>query len=348
MSFHGQNILFKGTITTLSGDNLSMHDVGGYQVHFNHGRICRYCMVTKEHVGDPEKTVEEEFSLCTKEVHMYHLQAVEEDDTNIPIYGVRGPCALNSVETFEVSKCLPPDVMHDLLEGVFPFVIKIVLKELVKSRILTIETINSCISHMNFGQNDSSNKPPHITDGMLRNNISGKASEKWCLFRLLPQIIGHLVPVGNKVWGMYLLCREIADYIMAPVVRKSWMPYLSNLIAEFLELVSDYTEEYGFLCKLHYIVHYPRLLLSYGPLRHLWCMRFEAQHQYFKKLANVICNFKNVSASLAQRHQQRQCWEMNSKSLLGESSQKGNSVIKLESLPAALQTCFLENLEKIA
>ena len=39
---------------------------------------------------------------------------------------------------------------------------------------------------------------------------------------------------------------------MAPTVRKSWIPYLSNLIAEFLEIIADYTEEHGSPCKLHY------------------------------------------------------------------------------------------------
>jgi hypothetical protein len=45
-------------------------------------------------------------------------------------------------------------------------------------------------------------------------------------------------------------------------------------------------------------------------------MRFEANNQYFKRVAHVMCNFKNVSFTLAKRHQLRQCWEQNSRNFL--------------------------------
>jgi hypothetical protein len=37
-------------------------------------------------------------------------------------------------------------------------------------------------------------------------------------------------------------------------------------------------------------------------------MRFEAKHQYFKHIARVIGNFKNLSKSLAFRHQRHMCY----------------------------------------
>lgn len=104
---------------------------------------------------------------------------------------------------------------------------------------------------MNFGQNDAHNVPPAITDTMLRNGLSGKASEKWCLFRLLPQLIGHLVPAGNSAWNVYILSREIAEYLMAPVIRKSWIAYLGNLITQLLELLPDYLGEFSLQIALH-------------------------------------------------------------------------------------------------
>ena len=47
-----------------------------------------------------------------------------------------------------------------------------------------------------------------------------------------------------------------------------------------------------------------------GPLVRNWAMRFEAKHNYFKKLANKINNFKNVTYSLAKRHQSLQAYLM--------------------------------------
>ena len=39
-----------------------------------------------------------------------------------------------------------------------------------------------------------------------------------------------------------------------------------------------------------------------------WAMRFEAKHNYFKKLSYKINNFKNITYSLAKRHQALQAY----------------------------------------
>lgn len=41
-------------------------------------------------------------------------------------------------------------------------------------------------------------------------------------------------------------------------------------------------------------------------------MRFEAKHNYFKKLVDNINNFKNITYSLAMRHQALQTYRMQS------------------------------------
>ena len=39
-------------------------------------------------------------------------------------------------------------------------------------------------------------------------------------------------------------------------------------------------------------------------------MRYEAKHSYFKHLARVLNNFKNISKTLASRHQHYMCYQM--------------------------------------
>lgn len=43
----------------------------------------------------------------------------------------------------------------------------------------------------------------------------------------------------------------------------------------------------------------------FGPLRHQWCMRFEAKHQQIKRLVGQ--NFKNVPKCVSKRHQYYMC-----------------------------------------
>ena len=50
------------------------------------------------------------------------------------------------------------------------------------------------------------------------------------------------------------------------------------------------------------------LFYRHGPLVRHWCMRFEAKHHYFEKLAHGMTNFKNLSITLAMRHQHLQCY----------------------------------------
>ena len=47
-----------------------------------------------------------------------------------------------------------------------------------------------------------------------------------------------------------------------------------------------------------------------GPLSCMWCMRYEAKHSYFKHLAHVLGNFKNIPKTLAEHHQMYMCYHM--------------------------------------
>lgn len=48
------------------------------------------------------------------------------------------------------------------------------------------------------------------------------------------------------------------------------------------------------------MIHYPSCIRKIGPLLHTWSMRFEAKHKLFK---NTLKNFKNITKSLAKKHQ---------------------------------------------
>ena len=80
----------------------------------------------------------------------------------------------------------------------------------------------------------------------------------------------------------------------------------------------------------------------FGPLRHLWCLRFEAKHQFFKRLACIVYNFKNISKTLAHRHQMQQCWESTSLGL--DSEPEMGKHFEIKGFPNNLQTCLLSLL----
>ncbi|KAL1454790.1 hypothetical protein MTO96_043654 [Rhipicephalus appendiculatus] len=182
------------------------------------------------------------------------------------------------------------------LKGGIECVLRHVLGSLVHDRVIRKQDLDR-ISSFKYGFHDKKATPPAVKVAFLNGKASlrGSASQKWCLFRVLPQIYAQDVPEGNSHWEVYLAYRHIVDIILAEKIPKSCVPYLQVKGEEFLEL---YTVEYpnaAVTPKLHFLLHYPKYILKYGPPRRYWGMRFEAKHSYFKSIASKTKNFKNIS-----------------------------------------------------
>ncbi|CAN8008591.1 unnamed protein product, partial [Ixodes pacificus] len=136
VNLHGHKVSMKVCLLACSGDNLSMNRVGGFTCSFSRGSVCRFCMA---HVSQLASLTREE--LCevrSKQLHDSHLAAIEVNPSLYKrLYGVNERSAMALLEDFDPTLHLPPDLMHDLFEGAFPFVLKHVLKGLFQDRILS-------------------------------------------------------------------------------------------------------------------------------------------------------------------------------------------------------------------
>ncbi|XP_078495299.1 uncharacterized protein LOC144742535 [Ciona intestinalis] len=189
-----------GTIATLSADNLGAHELGGFRKCFSSGRICRFCMCL--HSELKQKTCEEDFVLRNPTTHAQHVSGVEMDSTLSCAYGVLESCAFSSVIGFSPVTSLPPDIMHDCMEGVQQYFLQYLFRHLSSEKICSISELNEKLSCFPYGPTDYKNKPRSLPGQVVR--VNGKfsmcASETWCLFRLIPLVVGHLVPEGDKAW----------------------------------------------------------------------------------------------------------------------------------------------------
>lgn len=75
--------------------------------------------------------------------------------------------------------------------------------------------------------------------------------------------------------------------------------FLKHLIVEHHIVFKELYPSKSLLPK-HFMVHYPRCIRQIGPLIHIWSMRFEAKHTFFK---DCVKKFKNLTVSLANKHQ---------------------------------------------
>ncbi len=246
LSCNGESRILYGTVVTISADNLSAHSLIGLKINFSHGRICRFCMATKEDITTKFK--EEDFTLRNSTNYRYHLQAVLENPDYGSVYGVQRECLFSSLnyDPQVITHLFPPDVMHDILEGVIPNVLRWILHQLIQDKHFTLAQLNFEIENFPYSVNDKTSKPQILRERMLqrRGRLSGKASETWTLFRLLPLMVGSYVP-PNKYWIL------LVNVIMAPVVRRSWIPYLEEKITEFLTMFHEIFPD-GVIPKMHY------------------------------------------------------------------------------------------------
>ena len=311
----GVSRTIKGKLVTVSADNLSAHDLGGFQRHFNSGRICRTCFIDHTEIAD--RFVEEDVQLRTPEMHAYHLNGIRANPKNASVYGIRTQSAFAPLQT-DVNRTdfFPHDIMHDILEGVIPITVRQVLIHFTRTGSVTLQNLNDSLDKCELSI--PSNRPNHLTQSAISSHLSGSASHKFELFLLLPRLLSAHVDlsVANPFWDVYLLLREIVDIVFAPVVELGHLSDLQGLIASFLRTFVEVIGQDKMVPKFHYMLHYPRQIRLLGPLRNLWCMRFEGKHQYFKKMAVVSNNHKNIALTLAKRHQMRQCWELSSDDLL--------------------------------
>jgi len=119
--------------------------------------------------------------------------------------------------------------MHDVLEGVGPLEVKLVLSELVAEGHISLDTVNYRLTSFDYGFVDRCNKPSVLSSHELKNHSSAMrhtAAQMWCMLRFLPLLIGDLIPHGNKYWELLLLLLSCMEIIFSPSMTSEATIYL--------------------------------------------------------------------------------------------------------------------------
>ena len=207
---------------------------------------------------------------------------------------------------FHVLENFSFDIMHDLLEGVVQYELKLVLEYFIfemQPPLLSQDELNQRVASHCLNRTDNKNKPSYIKLRTASNDVGQKAMQAWCLIRNLPFIIAHDIEEGNVYWELVLKLLECMDIIFAPQLTAGLITQLSVLIEEHHTHFQETFPGNRLLPKHHFMVHYPTCLREIGPLLHVWCMRYEAKHDYFGRVAESVRNYKNICKSLAKKHQ---------------------------------------------
>ena len=300
----GLGKVIKGTVVSVVADNLGAHSVAGFVENFTGSYFCRFCLGDRSDVQSKEVRCGG-FQQRTKEQHTLHVQTAVSSPNHTPCYGVKKQCALSEkLDHFHVTSGYPPDVLHDLLEGIVPMELALSFDVLVKKRYFSLMELNHAIRQFPYKWSDKTNCPHQVPVNFAkRRSVGGNAHENWCLLRLLPLIIGLKVPEHEPVWQMLMTLKDIVDLAMSPVHTEESICYLESMISEQRSRFLEAFPQQRLLPKHHFLEHYPQLIREFGPVAALWTMRFEAKHSFFKRVVRQTGCFRNILLSLANKHQ---------------------------------------------
>ncbi|KAJ8018667.1 hypothetical protein HOLleu_43234 [Holothuria leucospilota] len=183
---------FNGTLVSAVGDTLAMHEMFGL-LSPSANRLCRICLATREDIQSIFS--EDEFVMRDIETHELHIEEAEHMRNGNPNTGVKKACILNNLRYFHTTTNYNFDIMHDMLEGVCPFEVKLLLNYCIYvEHYISLEELNRRLKSFAYQLIDRKNKPSELTRSVLTNlgdhKLKQRASQMWCLVRMLPFLIG--------------------------------------------------------------------------------------------------------------------------------------------------------------
>lgn len=300
-----KNVNILGTLVALVGDNLGSHQIGGFLESFQTNKyFCRYCY-ENEFQAETFWTLSEYRNKCLHNVDVSFSSSLNE-----PCKGVKSKSILNDLKYFHVcNPGLPPCIAHDIFEGVAQYDLMLIIKKLISDKVINFESLNLKMINVKMIDISDNQNFPEIKS---KEKMTGTASQMIHIINILPFALYdlHQDLADSPTWELFLIFRKICGLIMGLKLSVDQIAILQNLLFEYMNLRIKIFPSSSLKPKHHYMLHYPYLINQFGPLRHLWTLRFESKHGYFKKVLRHCPNFKNVLFSLANKHQLLQTLEV--------------------------------------
>ncbi|XP_074107789.1 uncharacterized protein LOC141533032 [Cotesia typhae] len=313
------NSIVKGTLVSLSCDNLGCATLLGMNESFSSNYYCRICTILKT---DAQKTCEaNDKILRTSESFIYlskRLNCANSETLNF--FEIKKFTPLCELNHFRISENYSIDVMHDFLEGICQRDLQLFFTFLIETRLISLEELNERIQAFDYGLNNIPNIPSGIKISKTSNSIGQHAAQTLCLITFLPLIIKDTILKIKQndyvKWYMILLLIKMLKIALAPKITLEMLQDLeTSTTMHHNILINNYAV--NLTPKDHIVTHYPMIIRKMGPPKNQWTMRYESKNGFLKSYAEKLKNFIDIGFTLAERNQKsKSCfWNNDIKSL---------------------------------
>uniref|UniRef100_A0A1X7UXF4 Uncharacterized protein n=1 Tax=Amphimedon queenslandica TaxID=400682 RepID=A0A1X7UXF4_AMPQE len=132
----------------------------------------------------------------------------------------------------------------------------------------------------------------------------------------------HEISEDDMYYKCFLMVLKILNIVMSPNIIHKVLPYLRVLIEEHHSLFVELYPNESFIPKLHYLIHYPKQIEEQRPMVRAWTMRYKEKLKYFKGVSRSG-NFKNITYTLAKRHQKWLAYHLQTRSMFTPECTRG-------------------------
>ena len=163
VKIHGEDRTFKGGLLLCLGDNLGSNTLGGFIQSFSFSfRFCRTCYITNDLFKSVSNPSQLELRNDVKHLHECNLLYGPLCEHYSKTYGINRRSALLDIPNFSMfNGGLAHDIMHDILEGVAPLEVSLVLRHcIIYEKFITLEDYNYRLTHFDFNYTEVSKPPP--------------------------------------------------------------------------------------------------------------------------------------------------------------------------------------------
>ena len=314
-SVNGRPVTLHGAVVSGLGDTEGQHQWGGFKVKvgWSHQK-CRNCLCSFDDMQ--QKFRDDDFTLRNLPPYLRQCNDIETAPTKAAkenlqtTYGLTERTMLCNLPYFDITKQLPQDIMHVLLEGSVQYELRYILEQFFNDGQITLRQLNSLFDNLNLGYLEESNRPQPlketIFDGNEHYKLKQTAEQAHIFLKSLPFALDGYVDKENPYYKLMTQLLLIVHICFAPVISKRSIGKLKDLIEMHLKKFKELFPTVNITPKMHYMIHIPQQKLQLGPMLRSSCIRFEAKHNYFKEIA-PLQNFKNICLSLAEKCQIDEC-----------------------------------------